>query len=141
MKKYSLAFSLLIVSLFSFLSCKKINEATELGSDLIPPVDNVNTFEVPLDALSNNLIYNDTTALSFFDEVAIGHLNDPEFGTTHANGYFDISRGSYGTYPFIAKHDSISVDSVILSMSYTSGYGDTSDAAQLSFRVFEIAQT
>ncbi|MFL5810407.1 MAG: DUF4270 family protein, partial [Flavisolibacter sp.] len=124
-----------------FLSCKKINEATELGSDLIPPVDNVNTFEVPLDALTNNLIYNDTTALSFFDEVAVGHLNDPEFGTTHANGYFDISRGSYGTYPFIAKHDSISVDSVILSMSYTSGYGDTSDAAQLSFRVFEIAQT
>jgi hypothetical protein len=141
-KKYSLALSVLIISVISFLSCKKINEATELGSDLIPPVDNVNTFEVSLDAITDNRIYNDTTSLGFFDEVAIGHLVDPEFGTTHANGYFDISRTSYGTYPFIAKHDSITaIDSVILSLSYTAGYGDTLDPAQLTFRIFEIAQS
>lgn len=31
-----------------FFSCTKINEATELGDDLIPAVDNVNTFDTTL---------------------------------------------------------------------------------------------
>jgi len=142
-KKNSLAFSLLVVSfVIAFFSCKKINEATELGGDLIPAVDNVKTFEVSLEGQTNNLLYNDLDSMGFFDDAAIGHLNDPEFGTTHANAYFDIGRFSYGSYPFIvtSKDSVVAIDSVILSLAYTGGYGDTSDAAQLTFRVFEIAQ-
>ena len=59
-----------------FLSCKKINEATELGGDLIPVVDNVNTFEVALSAISNNQRFNipfsDTTKVFYDDFVAPG---------------------------------------------------------------------
>ncbi|MGZ8537472.1 MAG: DUF4270 family protein [Flavisolibacter sp.] len=138
MKKFSLAFSLLMIFVFLGFSCKKINEATELGSDLIPPVDNVNTFEVALDAKTNNLIFNDTTTVSFYDEVAVGHIsNDPEFGSTHANAYFTIGRILYGTHPF---GDSVvtSIDSVVLSLAYTGGYGDTLAGSQLSIKVSEI---
>lgn len=140
MKKYSSAFFLLSVSiLIAFFSCKKINEATEVGGDLVPAVDNIHTFEATLDAKTNNRLFNDTTTLGFFDDVALGHLNDPEFGVTDANAYFDIARPSYGVYPFQVKKDSVkTIDSVVLSLSYTGGYGDTSNTP-ITVRVFELA--
>ncbi|MFL5742944.1 MAG: DUF4270 family protein [Flavisolibacter sp.] len=127
MKKYRLALSLLALSfLIAFYSCKKINEATELGSNLIPSVDNITTFQIDLDAITDNRLFDTTTAISFYDQVAVGHIStDPDFGNSHANAYFDISRLTFGSYPFIADKNSITVDSVVLSLSYTSSFGDT----------------
>lgn len=126
-----------MIFVFLGLSCKKINEATELGSELIPPVDNVNTFEVALDAKTNNLLFNDTTSMSFYDEAAVGHIsNDPEFGSAHGNAYFTIGKILYNDHPM---GDSIgAIDSVVLSLAYTGGYGDTLGGSQLSIRVSEI---
>jgi Domain of unknown function (DUF4270) len=140
-KKFSLAFVLLTISfLIALSSCKKINEATSLGGDLIPGVDNVTTFEANLAATTDNKIFNDTTTIGFYEQVAIGHMNDPEFGQSHANAYFDISSSSYGAYPFIVSNrDSIKIDSVVLSLAYQGGYGDTNSTSQLSFRVFELS--
>ena len=102
MKKYSLAFSFLFLSfLLFFFSCTRINEATELGGDLIPPVDNVNTFEANLETQTNNALFHDTSRLLLSDAVALGALNDPEFGKTEADLYFSLSSSAYGTYPFI----------------------------------------
>jgi hypothetical protein len=74
----------------------------------------------------------------------VGHIgNDPEFGTTHANAYFNIgspytSNTTANTYyPFINK-DSVVIDSVILSLAYNSNYGDTLSNRTLS--VYEIDQ-
>lgn len=139
MKKNSLAFVLpavFVLFLFGFVSCKKINEATELGGDLIPGVDNVHTFEVSLNALTNNLLFNDTTKVQSSDLVAAGDLNDPEFGQTHGNIDFNISPSTVGTYPFGEK-STLTVDSVILSLAYAGGYGDTAAGMQ-TLRVFEI---
>ena len=111
---------------FSLISwqCTKI-DTTDIGGNLIPAVDNVNTFEVFLNAVTDNKLANDTISASFTDQVAIGHITDPEFGTSHANAYFDIGRSGYGSYPFIAGKDSIKIDSVILSLSYQGKFGDT----------------
>ncbi|MDQ3682469.1 MAG: DUF4270 domain-containing protein, partial [Bacteroidota bacterium] len=148
MKKYhEILFSSFIVFflLISFNSCKKINEATQLGDDLIPPIDNVNTFEVSFKTETNNALYNDSTKLRFNDDIALGHINnDPEFGQTNASVYFNIlpvipTGSSPKIYPFFNKDSTLIIDSVILSLSYRGNYGDTQSLQTV--RVFEIAQT
>lgn len=128
--------------LFLFSSCKKINEPTEIGDALIPPIDNINTFETFFSTVTdNNPSYtNDSTRMGLNDQAAIGSItNDPEFGQTNANGYFKISAPSYGTNPFNHVDSLVGVDSVILSLSYKGTYGDT--MAPQTFRVFEVAQS
>jgi hypothetical protein len=145
-KSYTLLSILAIISLaaFSFSGCKKLNESTELGGGLIPPVDNITTFETYLDAVTDNKLFSDTTKVYFSDNLAVGNINnDPEFGTTHANAYFNISSPYTSNttantyYPFINK-DTLTIDSVILSLSYNSYYGDS--LIPQTLRVFEVAQ-
>ena len=139
MKKYSLAFSLLFVSLvFAFFSCKKINEATELGGDLIPAVDNVHTFEVSLNSLTRNGIYDDSSRVAYTDLVALGDINEPEFGHMHANFNFNINPSIIGTYPFLNKADSLKMDSVVLQLAYQDAYGDTLGNGVQTVTVYEI---
>lgn len=143
MKKFSLAFALVAVStIIFFFSCTKINEATELGGDLIPGVDNVNTFEVSLNTITNNQLLTDSTKVGYNDLVALGDVNDPEFGHTHANLSFMVTPSVLGFYPFINKGiDSVIVDSVVLSLSYQGAWGDTVSNGIQTFRVYEIAPT
>lgn len=139
MKKYSPAFVLLISFLIVLFSCKKINEATTLGGDLIPPVDNVNTFEVALDAVTKNSLTTDSTQVLYSDQVALGDINDPEFGHVHANFDFNVSAPAYGAYPFLPRHDSLpAIDSVVLSLSYKGAYGDTISNGVQTLSVYEI---
>ncbi len=128
-------------SLTFFSSCKKINEATQLGDDLVPAVDNVHTFEVALNSTTKNVLLNDTATAKvlYTDIVAAGDINDPEFGHTHANIDFNITPASFGTYPFV-KNDSASIDSVVLSLSYQGAYGDTVNNGIQTVRVYEIDQ-
>ncbi len=148
MKKYHEIFFSSVVAFFvfiSFNSCKKINEATQLGDDLIPPIDNVNTFETSFKTETNNSLFKDSTRLRYNDDVALGHIsNDPEFGQTNASVYFNIlpvipGGSSPKTNPFLHKDSVVAIDSVVLSLSYRGNYGDT-DAMQ-TVRIFEIAQT
>lgn len=134
MKKFSPAFVLLIVSSVLILfSCKKINEATTLGGNLIPAVDNVNTFEIALDAETKNALTTDSTRVLYTDQLALGDIDDPEFGHVHANFAFNLSSTSYGVNPF----DSLkTIDSVVLSLAYTGAYGNTNSSQTVS--VYEI---
>jgi hypothetical protein len=125
--------------LFFFSSCKKINEATQLGDDLLPAADNVQTFELALNAVTSNVLINDSTKVFYSDIVALGDINDPEFGHSHANIDFNITPSSFGTYPFLKK-DSLAIDSVVLSLSYQGAYGDTISNGIQTVRVYEIAQ-
>jgi hypothetical protein len=134
-KRYRLVFALALVFVLAFLSCKKINEATELGGDLVPAVDNINTFEAVLNTVTDNKIFGDTTKNYYSDNVALGKINDPVFGKTSADVYFNISSPSYGVNPFDSL---IGIDSVVLSLAYNNTYGDTN--SQHSVSVYEIAQ-
>ena len=66
------------------------------------------------EADNRNLL--DTTKVYFNDELALGHINDPEFGSTHADAYFNISHPNYFFYPYYnrdsVKMDSVKIDSV-----------------------------
>lgn len=141
MKKYFFAVFTLFsfCFLFFFTACKKINEATEIGDDLIPSVDNVTTFEAILPAETNNSLLTDSTKLAFDDEVALGTVsNDPVFGSTNASVFFNISHTSPGTYPFFNRDSMLAIDSVVLSLSYTGTQGDTNSLQTV--RVYEISQ-
>jgi len=134
-------FSFLIstISLTLFFSCTKINEATELGGDLIPAVDNVNTFDTTIDITAAYFPFDDSSKQLITERMALGRINDPVFGTTTADMYFNLSSAVYGTYPFGARPDSIkAIDSVVLSLGYAASYGDTANS-QISVQVSEIA--
>lgn len=145
MNKYSLAFSLLFFSLFSliFNSCKKINEATELGSNLIPAVDNITTFDTTFTVETYNGIFNDaedsarsTTSSTQF----IGNINqDPLFGKTEASSYLELKPGYFKyTFPF-SKDSLVALDSVVLVLSVKQTYGDST--RQQSLNVYELPTT
>ncbi|MEI6947761.1 DUF4270 family protein [Paraflavisolibacter sp. H34] len=143
MKKQSLGIFLLALiscSLIFFPSCKKINEATELGGDLIPAVDNITTFESSLSTETDNFRLNDTTKLLYANPlaVAIGNIgNDPEFGTTNAAAYFNLGLATYGSNPFVSRDSIVGMDSVVLSLAFSGAHGDT--ATPQTLRVYEIA--
>jgi hypothetical protein len=130
--------SVFFISLIFLLSCKKINQATELGDDLVPAADNVHTFEVALNTNTNNALLSDTLLVGYYDAIALGDFNDPEFGHTHANTNFNISPSFVGEYPFVKNDGNLKIDSVVLSLSYQGAYGDSVNDGIQTLRVYEI---
>jgi len=133
--------ALSVALVFSFglgiISCRKINEATELGGGLIPAVDNINTFDTILEVQTDNRLWMDSTRIYSNDEVALGRIsNDPEFGKTHANLYFNIGPRSYQSNPFINRDSIVGIDSAVLTLSMAAIYGDSSSPQTV--RVFEV---
>jgi hypothetical protein len=128
-----------ISSILLFLSCNKINETTELGDELIPTVDNVNTFDTVLNVEAAYFPFDDSSVHFIAENMALGKINDPAFGTTTADMYFNLSSQVYGASPFLHKDSVLKIDSVILSLSYRGAYGDTTAAGQISVQVSEIS--
>lgn len=132
-----------------FSSCKKINEATEIGSDLIPPIDNINTFDTTIlvEAYNDLFTYGgtdplkeDSTLCHYAYEQFLGLItNDPIFGKTDAQMYFELKPTSF---PFRFRNfglpgtDSLLLDSVVLILNYLETYGDTS--AVQTINAYEI---
>lgn len=112
-------------------SCTKL-DTTNLGSDLIPAVDNVNTFAdiFYINATQHN--YTDTTLVSISDDHALGAVNNDQlFGKTDARLFLQL-KPSY--YPFaFGQKDSIAggLDSVVLCLAYKGFWGDSSIAQSL----------
>ena len=72
-------------------SCTKL-DTTNLGSDLLPIVDNVNTFADTFFINAQQKEYEDTTYVVNSDDHALGNIsNDPLFGKTTANARFQSS--------------------------------------------------
>ncbi len=136
MKRVLTAVLISSLVLFSLYSCKKIS-STDIGSGLIPAVDNVNTFESVLDVTTDNKLFTDSTR-SYYHLQALGIIaNDPEFGRTDAAMYFGLITGST-SYPF-PNSDSLVIDSLVLSLSYSGLYGDSSSIQQVEVREIDQA--
>lgn len=132
-------FALLTLGFVVFLaSCTKLNSPTELGGELLPAVDNVNTFDTTLDLSASYHPFLDSSKHLFGEAMALGQLTDPEFGNTMADMYFNLSAPTEGVSPFFNKDSVIGVDSVVLSLSYVFGYGDTTAGGQITVAVSEI---
>ena len=122
-----------------FSACRKINESTELGGDLIPAVDNINTFDTLINVLGYNYtfgLFNDSQYLARSEEHFLGLINnDPFFGKTDARIFFELKPSFYPQYPF-NRRDSIKIDSIVVVLNYIETYGDTNIAQSL--KVYEI---
>jgi hypothetical protein len=117
--------------------CTKITP-TDIGTDLLPVVDNVHTFETSLRVYADNLLMNDSSVINYSDDHALGIIeDDPEFGKTESEIYFGIVPGSDSRYPFVNADSIVAMDSVILSLAYTGVYGDSNSIQK--FSVFEIS--
>ncbi len=134
-------FLLTISFLFHLSSCTKF-DTTTLGSDLIPEVDNINTFADTLDIITvQNAfegIYKDTTKLTLFDNYVIGKTYDPTaFGNTTANLYLQLKPTFFPYFIGFAPKDTIvKADSVVLCLNYRGFWGDSTNP--LNLQVFEI---
>jgi hypothetical protein len=130
--------STLLIAVISFLNwgCTKI-DTTTLGSDLIPVVDNVNTFADTLDISSAQGIFDDTSRVPYSDLHVLGSItNDPLFGRTYADMYLQL-KPIFFPYTFGNAGDTIThFDSAVLCLSYNSFYGDT--LMPQTFTVYEI---
>lgn len=142
--RYTFLFVAAVALVFS--ACRRINDYTDLGGGLIPPIDNINTFDTSLRVQ----VFNDTFGFltdSFrsitSDQQYLGLINsDPIFGRTNAEMYFELKpelSGFFpnGSYPF-ARKDSLVLDSVVLVLGYTGRYGDS--IIPQTINVYELTQ-
>jgi len=130
-------FSLLLI----ISSCKKINEATDLGDDVIPGVDGVNTFDTTLfDLHTYNSIFEadkDSVRVGSSNDQILGNISsDPLFGTTNAKMFVEFKPEFYPWSFSQVYDDSLYIDSVVLVLGWNGNYGDTT--LQQRVNVWEI---
>lgn len=138
---------LFFVSIVLF-SCTKI-EYTTLGGDLVPEVDNVNTFDTTLDVITENLQQSDdTTKLYYYDQLAVGQIKtDPLFGSTNAAIFFEVKPSTFSSANtarnFIDSSLNAGIttgyDSTVLSLKFNGGYGDS--LQPIEFQVYALFDT
>src|SRR5258706_5780354 len=140
-KNTALTLGTVILGIVSLVSCKKINESTELGKGLIPAVDNITTFDTTLEVQAFNdtfTLANDTVRFIGSDEAFLGLINnDPLFGKTDARLFVELKPGLY-PYSFENKPDSLHIDSVVLILDYLETYGDSTIPQTVN--VYELDQ-
>jgi hypothetical protein len=139
-KKFFIVFLTAAAFILFQFSCTKI-DTTTLGTDLIPAVDNINTFDTTLEVTTDLFEFPDSTVLSSAANHALGIVNDGLFGTTNAGIYFVIvPSNGFINHPFgFNAKDSVrdqDIDSVVLQLAYQAVYGDST--ASVNIQVEEI---
>ena len=121
-------------------SCKKLNESTELGDDVIPGVDGVNTFDTTLTVETYDSIFaptRDSIRVTNGDDHILGNiLLDPIFGKTNAKMFFQMRPESF-PWIFPGKDSLLGLDSVVMVLGWTGTYGDTMAAQRV--KVWEVS--
>ena len=133
MKQYSPAVRLMsffCMALTVLASCKKVNVATELGSDLIPAVDNVTTFDTVLEVQAFNFLMPvqlDSSRSASSDMQFLGAINtDLQFGKTAGTMFLQLKPEVYSKpFAFTDAASIVALDSVVLVLGYSSIYGDS----------------
>ena len=128
----------LITAILTYTSCTKI-DTTDLGNELIPGSDNVETIDTILEVISDNILSTDTTNMLYTELHTVGIIdNDIEFGRTAAHLYSSFVPSTIRAYPFINR-DTVRIDSVVLSMAFNSLYGDSNSVQQFEVREIDPA--
>ncbi len=128
--------------LILLISCKKVNESTSLGGDLVPVVDNITTFDTSLTVEAYNDTFSLLTDTTFYNSGYtnyLGHISsDPFFGKTDAELFLEL-KPAKSKFTFINISDSLHLDSVVLVLDYVETYGDS--AIPQTVNVYEIPQS
>jgi hypothetical protein len=116
--------------LFIISSCKKINESSEIGGDVIPGADGVNTFDTSLTSFAFNHIFEankDSVFVGLVNDQILGNISsDPLFGKTNAKMFLQLKPEIYPwNFSGIYNKDSLHIDSVVLVLGWNASYGDT----------------
>jgi len=125
-----------------FGQCTKIR-TTDIGSELIPTIDNVLTFDTTLAVVTNNYLFGDSAVPIVSKDLGgntpehlLGFIsNDPQFGKTEASIFMEL-RPPFFKYFFENVKDSLFLDSVVLSVKWNSTWGDT--VASQKINVYEM---
>lgn len=135
-------FFIFLFALIAFWSCTKI-KSTEIGNDLIPNVDNVNTFDTSIEIIATNFLFPDSVWPAVQQlpsgqpqDLVAGHIgNDPLFGKTTASLHFQVSSNVFPvTFEVI---DSLYLDSVVLCLGWNGKiFGDTNQIQK--FDVYQL---
>lgn len=138
------ALLLSVLFFFTILSCKKINESTTLGDEIIPGVDGVTTFDTTLTVEAYNELFtqtNDSIYISRNEDHLLGNIvNDPLFGKTNAKIFLELKPPFYKwLFSGVSNRDSLFFDSVVMVLGWRGTYGDTS--AMQRVRVYELDQS
>lgn len=145
-KQTVFAFFIILIS-----SCTKI-DTTDLGQNLIPPVDGVNTLATDTFTISTeNGIFNDTSVVFKTDDHVLGNLQPTaNFGNTNASVFVQFNPQT--KFGWAAAKDSISsinvgttvqgLDSAFVCLGFNpnnSFYGDTT--SNITFKLYRIRPT
>ena len=134
-----------ILMLAAVIGCTKVKN-TDIGADLLPDIDNVNTFDTTLSVSVENFYTPDSllpkmtrTYSGAIGEFVLGHLaNDPMFGSTTASMYYELKPSEY-PFTYQASRDSLYIDSVVLSLKWKYTFGDTNGVQTIDvYRVNEF---
>jgi len=131
------------IALFSY--CTKI-KGTDIGAELIPLVDNVNTFDTTFEVVATTSLTPDSSlpllgrdASGSAGSYVLGYIsNNLQFGKTKASIYFELKPP---TYPFSFENvpDSLFLDSSVLCLKYDNTFGDTNAVQSISvFKINEL---
>lgn len=118
--------------------CTKI-DTTSLGTDVIPEVDNINTFADTLDIETTQGFFGplDTIAVKSSDLHLLGEIsNDPLFGNTNASVFVQLKPTFYPFYLGGSGDNPVELDSVVLCLNYSGFWGDST--VPLGLQVNEV---
>ena len=142
LKKLLIGITICCTLVIFFAQCTKI-KTTEIGTDLIPVVDNVLTFDTSLTVVTNNFLFGDSALPTLgadlngnAPEHVLGYIsNDPQFGRTNASIFMELKPPFYKYY-FENVSDSLFLDSVVLCLKWNSTWGDTNAVQKID--VYEL---
>jgi hypothetical protein len=123
------------------VGCNKL-DTTDIGSNLIPVVDNVKTFDTLLTVQAKEAFIGDSTRVSNQDNLVLGYIstaNDPIFGKTTANLFVQWKPNFFPYYignprDTIQGYPGTGIDSLVVCLSYKGFYGDSMTKQRFSVR-------
>jgi hypothetical protein len=124
---------IILGSLILFQACKK--EPDQVGVGIRPEDDIVNVFNQDTSSIMAYTVREDSTKTDETQLNLLGSYWDPVFGKTTATLYTQIRLSENG-YDF---GDNPVLDSIVLTMDYSSYYGDTNDQIQL--RIYQLSES
>lgn len=137
MKFYKLGLLTLLISLFILSSCKR---QEGIGLD-VDPANQINgTLVVDTSLVATTVTEDSIVTSNTSSRVALSYFKDPDLGVTHAGfaALLSLPGGSAYTVPT----GTITIDSAILSLPYTSTYAFYGDSLLSTFKVnvYQLAQ-
>jgi Domain of unknown function (DUF4270) len=122
-------------------SCK---EKTILGTNVIPAIDNINTFFTDtISIVGFNKVFDSTVSSRYISTNAYAPLGcisgstigDPIFGKTYASIALQLRQPNLG----FKLPENVVIDSMILSIPHFRSYGDTIVGGNQTFNVYRMA--